>query len=75
MSASDHHEVNYIEAASGLKSWLVTLDHKRIGIMYLISVLIAFLAGGIFALLIRTELLTPGKTIMDAEYYNQVFTL
>jgi cytochrome c oxidase subunit 1 len=59
----------------GLLSWLTTLDHKRIGIMYLISVLTAFLMGGVFALLVRIELLTPGKTIVDAETYNRLFTL
>src|SRR5690606_5378427 len=50
-------------------------DHKRIGIMYLISVLTMFLFGGICALVVRTELLTPGRTIMDAAAYNQWFTL
>lgn len=66
---------NYLSAAHGLRSWLTTLDHKRIGVMYLISILTAFLLGGIFAMLIRTELLTPGRTIMDADTYNQVFTV
>lgn len=72
--AHDEH-ASYIDAKSGLMSWFITLDHKRIGIMYLIAVLTAFLAGGIFALLVRTELITPGHTIMDADTYNQVFTL
>jgi len=66
---------NYLNHGKGLKSWLLTLDHKRIGLMYLVSILGAFLLGGIFALLIRTELLTPTKTIMDADTYNQMFTL
>jgi cytochrome c oxidase subunit 1 len=59
----------------GALSWLTTLDHKRIGIMYLSLVLTAFLAGGIFALLVRIELLSPGKTIVDADTYNRLFTL
>ena len=67
--------VNYITSPKGLKSWLTTLDHKRIGIMYLWAVLGAFLLGGIFALLLRIELLTPKETIMTAETYNKVFTL
>jgi cytochrome c oxidase subunit 1 len=67
--------VSFYKAATGLKSWLITLDHKRIGIMYLISVLTFFLVGGTFALLVRTELLTPGKTIVDANTYNRLFTL
>ncbi|MEM9188536.1 MAG: cytochrome c oxidase subunit I [Myxococcota bacterium] len=73
----DHHghDVDYLKAKSGIMSWLITVDHKRIGVMYLISVFAAFLLGGVFALLVRTELLTPGKTIMDAASYNQAFTL
>ena len=66
---------SFYKAASGLKSWLITLDHKRIGLMYLISVLLFFLVGGVFALLVRTELLTPGHTIVDANTYNRLFTL
>ncbi len=66
---------NYLKAGKGLKSWLLTLDHKRIGIMYLISVIIAFAAGGTFALLVRLELLTRGRTIMGPETYNRMFTL
>ncbi len=64
----------YLNHSSGLKSWLLTLDHKRIGLMYLFSVLTFFFVGGIFALLVRTELFTPGKTIMTADQYNQSFT-
>ena len=66
---------NYLSHAHGLKSWAFTLDHKRIGIMYLVSILGAFLLGGILALLMRTELLGPRPTIMGAETYNRVFTL
>ncbi|HOK48413.1 MAG TPA: cbb3-type cytochrome c oxidase subunit I, partial [Bryobacteraceae bacterium] len=66
---------NYLTASRGLKSWLFTLDHKRIGVMYLASVLAAFLIGGVFAMLIRMELLTPGPTLMSAEAYNKAFTL
>jgi len=66
---------NYLTHARGIGSWLVTLDHKRIGVMYLVSILAAFLLGGIFAILVRTELITPTRTIMDANTYNQMFTL
>ena len=66
---------NYLNCDRGLKSWLFTLDHKRIGVMYLVATLSSFLLGGIFALLVRTEHLTPGQTIMDADTYNQMFTL
>ncbi len=66
---------NYLNHDRGLLSWLFTLDHKRIGVLYLVSILTAFLLGGIFALLIRTELLYPGKQLMDADTYNEMFTL
>ena len=66
---------NYLNCAHGLRSWLLTLDHKRIGVMYLISILASFFLGGVLALLVRTELLTPQRTIVDAETYNQLFTL
>jgi cytochrome c oxidase subunit 1 len=66
---------NYLSRTHGLRSWLFTLDHKRIAIMYLVSILASFFLGGVSALLIRTELLGPHKTIMDAKTYNQMFTL
>ncbi len=72
---TSHDDADYLRATTGFRSWAFTLDHKRIGIMYLVSVLIAFLAGGIMALLVRTELLFPGRTIMDPDFYNKVFTL
>jgi len=68
-------EVNYLNADKGIKSWLFTLDHKRIGLLYLFSIMAAFLLGGIFAILIRLELLTPARDIMGAKTYNQIFTL
>ncbi len=67
--------VNYLNATHGLRSWLTTLDHKRIGVLYLISILAAFVLGGVFAEMIRTQLLTPKGTILTPERYNQVFTL
>ena len=66
---------SYLTHERGLASWLLTLDHKRIGVMYLICIMTAFLLGGIFALLLRTELFFPGRQIMDADTYNQMFTL
>ncbi|HEY2409376.1 MAG TPA: cytochrome c oxidase subunit I [Polyangiaceae bacterium] len=66
---------NYLTHDKGIASWAFTLDHKRIGVMYLISVLCAFALGGTFALILRTELLTPGHTIIDHDTYNQMFTL
>jgi cytochrome c oxidase subunit 1 len=66
---------NYLTHEKGFLSWALTLDHKRIGIMYLGSVLCAFALGGLFALILRTELLSPGRTIIDHDTYNQMFTL
>ncbi len=66
---------NYLKAASGWRSWVFTLDHKRIGMMYLAAVSLAFLAGGVFALLVRIELMSMGRTIMGPEMYNKMFTL
>ncbi|MEW5853012.1 MAG: cytochrome c oxidase subunit I [Myxococcota bacterium] len=66
---------NYLNAQKGLMSWLTTVDHKRIGVMYLISTLVAFGLGGTFALLVRLELLGPKKDFLTADQYNQAFTL
>ena len=68
-------ELDYLRATTGIRSWLFTLDHKRIGVMYLIAILVSFLLGGIMAILVRTELLTPEKTIVEADTYNHLFTL
>jgi cytochrome c oxidase subunit 1 len=73
--AHPHASHNYINHDKSLKSWLLTLDHKRIGIMYLVTVSLAFLAGGILALFVRAELIAPGRTLMDAHTYNQLFSL
>jgi cytochrome c oxidase subunit 1 len=66
---------NYLTNGYGLKSWLLTTDHKRIAILYLISVTAFFFLGGFFAMLIRLELLTPQGDLMQADTYNKVFTL
>jgi cytochrome c oxidase subunit 1 len=73
--SSGGEHVNYLQAKTGLKSWLFTVDHKRIGIMYLVSVLFFFFVGGVAALLVRTELWGPGPGIMEANTYNQMFTI
>jgi cytochrome c oxidase subunit 1 len=66
---------NYLNHSRGIRSWILTLDHKRIGVMYLVSVLSSFLLGGIFALLVRTQLLVPDGLIMNQDEYNQAFTI
>lgn len=70
----EHHDVDYLHDGS-LLSWMTTVDHKKLGVMYLWSVLFMFFLGGVFALLVRLELFAPGKQFMDAETYNKVFTL
>jgi cytochrome c oxidase subunit 1 len=66
---------NYLTAEHGLKSWLLTLDHKRIGLLYLFGVSGFFLLGGIFALLIRLELMTPKGDLVQPDMYNRLFTM
>ena len=66
---------NYINEKKGLMSWLFTLDHKRIGIMYLVTIFAAFAIGGFAALALRFELLSPDKIMLTAKQYNQAFTL
>jgi cytochrome c oxidase subunit 1 len=75
MAHEHNEEPNYLTAKSGIWSWLFSLDHKRIGLMYLIGTMIFFLAGGIFALTLRTELLTPEGDLLSATTYNKMFTL
>lgn len=68
-------DANYLNHEKGLWSWLTTLDHKRIGILYFIAVMTFFFFGGIFAMLLRLELFSVGKSIMTAAEYNRTMTL
>ncbi len=65
---------HYLKDKQGLRSWLLTKDHKRIALLYLVSITIFFALGGLMALLIRLELLTPAGDLMQADTYNRVFT-
>lgn len=67
-------EPNYLNATGGWKSWLFTKDHKRIGVLYLITTTIAFLIGGIAAALVRLELLTPEGDLLSGDGYNKAFS-
>ena len=62
---------NYLTAKKGIMGWIFSLDHKRIGIMYLKAIGAAFLLGGVAALVLRFELLSPDKIILTAKEYNQ----
>ena len=66
---------NYLNEKTGLKSWLLTSDHKRIAVMYLIVVTAFFALGGVFAGLIRLELATPAGDLFESNTYNKVFTM
>jgi cytochrome c oxidase subunit I len=66
---------NYLTHGRGLLSWLFTLDHKRIGIMYAVVALSAFLLGGLFAMAMRTMLWKPPGTAGSNDLYNHMFTL
>lgn len=71
----ENPEKHYLNQETGLWAWLTTVDHKKIGLMYLASIAFFFLIGGILAMVIRTELFTPAQTFIDADAYNQIFTL
>jgi len=74
ISAAGIPKVNYLTNGFTLKSWLLTKDHKRIAIMYLITISLFFMAGGMFASAIRLELLTPASDLLESGTYNRVFT-
>ena len=67
--------VNYLNAEYGWKSWLFTTDHKRIAVLYLISISVMFALGGVFAGLIRLEMLTPEGDLFNSDTYNKIFTM
>lgn len=66
---------HYLNTSYGVKSWLLTKDHKRIALLYLMSITLFFFLGGAFAVLIRLELLTPQGDLVQAETYNRLFTM
>ncbi|MGE0397570.1 MAG: cbb3-type cytochrome c oxidase subunit I [Kofleriaceae bacterium] len=69
------NEPDFLNVSKGLKSWLTTLDHKRIGMMYLYAIMLSLIIGGVFALLVRMELFHPGKDFVGQDTYNKFFTL
>ncbi len=75
MSTAAIQSKSFYEEKKGLKSWIFSTDHKRIGLLYFYSLGSFFLVGVILGLLMRLELISPGETIMKAKTYNQVFTL
>ena len=68
-------EKNYLNAEYGLKSWLLTLDHKRIALLYLFTTIFFFVIGGTAAAIIRLELLTPAGDLVASDTYNKLFSI
>jgi len=66
---------NYLNADYGWKSWLFTLDHKRIALLYMVSITFFFMIGGFFAVLMRIHLIEPQGALVQPETYNKLFTL
>src|SRR5215213_1711564 len=66
---------NYLNTAYTVRSWLLTTDHKRIGLLYLFGVTLFFFLGGAAAVLFRIELMTPEADLVESETYNKLFTL
>jgi cytochrome c oxidase subunit 1 len=78
---ADVHEVpaesrvNYLNATYGLKSWLLTLDHKRIGLLYLGTITLTFVVGGMAAVLMRLNLIEPQGALVEPDTYNKLFSI
>src|SRR5215212_3510765 len=75
VAASPTYAGSHSGEATGLWSWLTTVDHKRIGVLYLYTSLFFFLFGGLEAVVIRAQLARPNKHLVSAEMYNQLFTM
>jgi len=75
MATNELPREHYLNSEFGIKSWLLTKDHKRIGILYLLSITFFFFIGGFFATLIRIHLLTPEGALVSADNYNKLFTM
>ena len=67
--------LNYLNDGHGLASWLLTKDHKRIALLYLVSITVFFAIGGFFGTFVRLELLTPAGDLLTSETYNKMFTM
>src|SRR6201991_4059468 len=74
-TAAVTRHAHYLNASYGLKSWLLSTDHKRIALLYLASITFFFFIGGAAATLMRLELMTPQGDMVQAETYNKLFTM
>jgi cytochrome c oxidase subunit I len=75
ITSPDAPATHYLNSSYGIRSWLLTRDHKRIAVLYMFSVTLFFALGGVMALLIRLELLTPAGDMVQADTYNRLFTM
>lgn len=66
---------HYLNISYGVRSWLFTTDHKRIALLYLVTITLMFFVGGAFAVLFRLELMTPTGDLVQAETYNKLFSM
>jgi len=66
---------NYLNVDHSVKSWLLTKDHKRIALLYLISITLMFFVGGFFAVMMRIHLIEPQGYLVTPENYNKLFTM
>jgi cytochrome c oxidase subunit 1 len=67
--------VNYLNATYGVKSWLLTLDHKRIALLYLGTITLTFVVGGLAAVLMRLNLIEPQGALVEPDTYNKLFSI
>ncbi|MEZ2224059.1 cbb3-type cytochrome c oxidase subunit I [Rhizobium sp. RCC_161_2] len=75
LSETETERISYLRAGHSLKSWLLTTDHKRIAILFVLSITFFFFIGAMAAALIRLDLLTPAGDLLTNEGYNRAFTL
>ncbi len=72
---ANHSQLNYLETGKGIRAYITSTDHKRIGLLYLYSIGIFFMVAVVIGLLMKLELIAPGRTIMGPATYNKLFTL
>src|SRR5215471_18260231 len=72
---AEERRETYLNIAYGVKSWLLTKDHKRIAILYLITVTVMFFLGGVAITIVRLNLMTPDGGLVEADTYNRLFTM
>jgi cytochrome c oxidase subunit 1 len=75
MQSAQPSRTHYLNVNYGIRSWLLTTDHKRIALLYLASITAMFMLGGMFAVFVRLELMTPAGDIVMSETYNKMFTM